>query len=225
MRSLELIEAHPVTIGLIVAALGLIFPAVRKQIAASWNYAVLLVRAPGVILQRMDARDAKDKGIDEWRTSVKAELEVIRHELEFNGGESTKDFLKRMEAHRRHDLWTKGAPVLETDEHGNVVLVSQAACRLFQVSSEGDLKRLNWLRYLDGEQVSEFITSFREMAAAGSGFNYRIQVYSEGREDRGEWEVRAVLIGPRGSHAVYSAQFYPMDAAAKEIAGRCQWAS
>lgn len=228
---LDTLNAHLGLIAGIIASLLVIVPAVREWLHTAIKGVVFIFRAPFIIrglveqvLKRADEADVWRRGVDRRFAGITESIGQIKHELSFNGSNSTKDFLKRMEEHRRHDLWTKGIPVLELDAVGNVTLVSQAACKLFGVSSEGDLKRLNWLRFLDGGEVGEFIEAFRAMAATGSGFNFRIGVVAEDGESRGEWDFRAVLIGPRDASAVYSALFLPADDQAKAFAGRHRWA-
>jgi PAS domain-containing protein len=228
---LDTLNTHLGLIAGIIGSLLVIVPAVREWLWRAVKGVIFLFRAPFIIqglverlVRRADEADQWRKGMDERFTGLTNAVGAIKHELSFNGSNSTKDFLKRMEEHRRHDLWTKGAPVLELDAAGNVTLVSQAACKLFGVSSESDLKRLNWLRFLDGGEVGEFIEAFRSMAATGSGFNFRIGVVAEDGESRGEWDFRAVLIGPRDASAVYSALFLPADDLAKSFAGRHRWA-
>ena len=228
---LDTLNDHLGIVAGIITSLLVIVPAVREWLWKAGKCVVFIFRAPFIIqglvqqvLRRADEADVWREKVNTSLKGLKESVAKVNSELSFNGSSSTKDFLKRMEEHRRHDLWTRGIPVLELDAAGNVTLVSQAACKLFGVSSEGDLKRLNWLRFLDGGEVGEFIKAFRDMAATGSGFNFRIGVLAEDGESRGEWDFRAVLIGPRDASAVYSALFLPADDQAKSFAGRHRWA-
>ncbi len=157
----------------------------------------------------------------------------VQHQVKTNNGSSLKDAVVRVETqlrnvvdsfsvleqYRQNAFWREPRPCLELDRNGQVILISEAACRLFAIVHPESALRQSWLQFLDGHHVEELKRSYRETAATGSLFRFVIRVYDENRNDRGEWELKATPIGPE----LYSGFFTPIDTVAKEIAGRNNW--
>ncbi len=169
-----------------------------------------------------------------WK--IAADLKVVKHQVLTNGGGSLKDAVlrveegqkmlaagqTRLESYRQHDFWRQPRPGLEMDDHGQVNLASEAACRLFRVSDPDELQKHSWLRFLDHHHVGTFMQTFRETAFSSSIFRFVIRIRDEKGEDRGEWEFKATPIDA-AEPKLYSGFFAPVDAAAKQIAGRANW--
>jgi PAS domain-containing protein len=160
-------------------------------------------------------------------------IQEIANQLKTNGGSSLKDAVNRIEAHlkvqavsvarlekhHQSNFWSQPRPSIELDEHGQVNLVSEAACRLFQVSSQDELTRHSWLQFLDSREVAEFRVAFQDTAGTESMFRYTISIHDQQGGNRGVWEFKAA---PLGAH-LYSGYFSPVDSVAREISGRNSW--
>lgn len=151
-------------------------------------------------------------------------LKNIEREVQYNGGGSMKDYQLRQESYRRHDFWTQARPAMELDGEGHVNLVSEAACRLFHVSTPEDLYRRSWLRFLDSGEVDEFLDTYKDTASNDSLFRWAIQVVNNEGVSQGKWEFRAGRIAPDvGGRKLYSGHWAPVDEEARVVADRSRW--
>jgi PAS domain-containing protein len=202
----------------IVGALGVLFatvPVLRR----------LVVRAAGIIKGYVTGPLVLQQ--------LFREVMAVKAEVMYNGGGSMKDIVaglrsaqQRQENYRRQDFWSQGRPALELDGDGHVNLSSEAMLRLFHVSSPEDLHRRSWLRFLDSEEVDEFLSAFISTARADSMFRFEIGIRGSQGEDRGRWVFRAVPIKPDiGGTKLYSGHWAPIDEQARQIAARNGWGS
>lgn len=208
----------------IVVSLGAIFavPPLRRLVLAAWG--AIKGYATGPLLLKEMVAEVR---------SIREDVSTVKREVQVNGGGSMKDSLARLELgqarsenFRQHDFWTQGRPAMELDGHGQVNLVSEAMVRLFHVSTPEDLYRRSWLRFLDGEDVTDFIESFVRTAKSDSRFRFAIRIRGNANEDRGEWEFRAQPIKPDiGGEKLYSGHWVPIDETAKAVADRNRWAN
>ena len=219
MKSLlDVLESHPVTIGLLVAALGLVVPVVRQAITRAFHAGVFLVRAPFII------RD-KVTGLEVLVTSMNARLGNVEHEMQDNDGGSIKDHTKRQESRHRADFWSRGRPAMELHLDGRVNLVSEALCRLVGVRDVEHLLARNWLRFVDSTHVERMQELIAELDAETTMFRFATELFDERRESVGIWEFNAHAVDPPvAGKRLISGHWSPVNEKAKEISARYNWA-
>lgn len=216
------IETHPVLISILIAAAPLLFPQVRALLMQGWKWLASFFPGNKLVLDEI-AKLAKS-------------VQEVKYQVQTNDGGSLKDSVlrtekklaqvignqTRFESYRQHDFWTRSRPGMEMDANGKVSLASEAACRLFRVSDPEELFSHSWLRFLDSHHVGTFMQTFRDTAASSSIFRFGIIIRAHDGESRGEWEFKATPIDHEEPKR-YSGFFAPVDAVAKEIAGRAGW--
>ena len=217
---IEYLESHPVTAGLLVSALSLIVPAVRRHVT---RFLKAWLVPPSRVLEEMKGQGER--------------LQNVEKQLLPNGGSSIADGIARLEAgqirlegHRRHEFIMQPKPVLELNSRGNALLVSAAFGRLVR-ADPGGLRGMSYLQYFDGDRVDDFRTAFHEVAdnempSDFGGFILRIYANNDRgpKEDRGMWEIRGVPIAARKlGDTLYSVTFHPADDVARAIADRNRW--
>lgn len=215
---LEFIESIPVTVGLVVLIVPLLFRVVRDGIRRSYRSFCHFFTIPESIRQ------------------VAMDVIAVKYQVQTNDGGSLKDSVVRienavkklslgqlrLESYRQHDFWRQPRPGLEMDEFGRVNLASEAACRLFRVSDPEQLLNHSWSRFLDGDHVHAFMQSFREIAESNSIFRFSIALRAEDGTPRGEWEFKANPIDS-ANPKLYSGFFSPVDDVAREVARKSHW--
>lgn len=210
MTFIKTLQEHLAVFAGISGSLTLLFPKVRKFLWAFGKALWFMAKAPFFISDQLE--------------HIGDRLKRIEEENEYNGGSRVKDMLSLLVNARRHDLRTAPRPILELDGNGLVTFANEAACRLFRVYNPDDLARRSWLRWLDSEEVGDFIQSFREAAGTSSLFRFSIRIVANGI-DRGLWEFRAFPIDSgKGTARVYSSEFVAKDETAKAITLRNGWA-
>lgn len=216
-------------VAVVPAAASFLLPPVRAFVRRCWDAFLFLFRGPGMIFRelqemnvKMDAVKMKADAVEVKQTATDLKVDAIKHQVEVNGGGSLKDSMLRLESYRRIDFWKMQRPALELNGQGHVLLASEAACRLFHVSDPKELYRISWKRFLDGNEVMEFMKSFRETAAEGSLFRFAIGITDSNGAPRGKWEFKARPVDITGA-GLYSGFFTAVDEVAKELAGRCGW--
>ena len=219
MKSLlDVLESHPVTIGLLVAALGLVVPVVRQAITRAFHAGVFLVRAPFIILEKVT-------GLEVLVTSMNARLGNVEHEMQDNDGGSIKDHTKRQESRHRADFWSRGRPAMELHLDGRVNLVSEALCRLVGVRDVEHLLARNWLRFVDSTHVERMQELIAELDAETTMFRFATELFDERRESVGIWEFNAHAVDPPvAGKRLISGHWSPVNEKAKEISARYNWA-
>ncbi len=219
MKSLlELIEAHPVTIGLIVAALGLVFPAVRSGGMRLIKACIFLVRAPFIILEKVIALEVL-VGLMNGR------MGMVEHELQDNDGGSIKDHTKRQESRHRADFWSRGRPAMEMHLDSRVNLVSEALCRLLGVRDTEQLYGRNWMRYIDSAHAEKMQELIAEMDRETNFFRFATEIFDDHRQSVGVWEFNAHTVDPPvAGKRLISGHWSPVNEKAREISARYNWA-
>lgn len=217
---LEILEAHPVTIGLLVAALGLVFPAVRSGGIRLVKACIFLVRAPFIILEEVT-------GLKVLVTAMNHRLGSVEHEMQDNNGGSIKDHTIRTENRHRADFWSKGRPAMEMHANNCAAdLVSEAMCRLVGVRDTEHLLGRNWLRFVDSGQVEKMQDKIQEMVDAETTFfRFAVELFDDRRDSVGFWEFNAHAVDPPvAGKRLITGHWSPVDARAKEICARFNWA-
>jgi hypothetical protein len=221
MKSLlDVLESHPVTIGLLVAALGLVVPVVRQAITRAFHAGVFLVRAPFIILEKVT-------GLEVLVTSMNARLGNVEHEMQDNDGGSIKDHTIRTENRHRADFWGRGRPAMELHANNCAVdLVSEAMCRLVGVRDTEHLLGRNWLRFVDSGQVEKMQDKIQEMAdTENTFFRFAGEIFDDHRDSVGVWEFNAHAVDPPvAGKRLISGHWSPVNEKAKEISARYNWA-
>lgn len=217
---IEYLESHAVTVGLLVSALSLIVPAVRRHVS---RFLKTWLVPPSKVLEEVRGQGAR--------------LQNVEKQLLPNGGSSIADGiaglkagLARLEGHRQHEFIMQPKPVLEINSRANALLVSAAFGRLVR-ADPGGLRGMSYLQYFDGARVEDFRQAFHEVAAneMPSDFGgFILQIYANrdhgAKECRGEWEIRAVPIAVRHpGDTMFSVTFHPADDIARGIADRNRW--
>lgn len=232
----QYIEAHPVLIGLLIAAAPFLVPAFRRLLGRGWKSLAGLFLGNSQVLAAVAALNDKIDAVDGKVQAVDGKVKSVQDQVQTNGGSSLKDSVLRtenalkqviaaqvrFENYRQDDFWTRNRPGLELDGSGLAILASEAACHLFKVSDPDELLNHSWLRFLDAHHVDTFTRSFRDTSATSSIFSFTIRIKDKDRNDRGEWEFKATPIDVERAKR-YSGFFSPVDAVAKEIAGRAGW--
>jgi PAS domain-containing protein len=150
-------------------------------------------------------------------------LSEIKKELTFNGGQSTKDYLARLESYRRHQFWLQPRPCFECDVHGRNTIVSEAYCLLVNASNEAALLGLNWRQFIYIEDEPTYYASFKTSSDSLSAFRGHIRLSDPDGEYRGQWEVRAVPLLPSSEKTSYVGYLRPLDDIAKALAVDSRW--
>lgn len=213
---LDFVEKHPASVGALIAVVPL-FPKGRRLISRAWGW----LRGEPSRKQLMDKLDA-----------VLGQLTNIEKQVNYNGGKSVKDMLFLLFRYREHDFWRIGIPAFEMDENGQMVLVSEAACKLFGVSSPDSLKRRSWLRFVShiGTEgngvVDDLLAAYADTVKFNSEFLIQFHITQHNGCSRGHWEMRGSPISHENASAkVYSCHLSPVDdvarAASKEVHHGC----
>ena len=200
-------------------ALAMVFRTTRRFVlgapAAIWKF----FRSPFIILEKVER-------IEDRQIEIASRLERVEKENQFNGGSSNKDMLTKQEAYRRHDFWTSGRPQMEMDGDAQVSLTSEALCRLFGVSTPDDVMRRSWLRFVDAAEVGDLLKVFKGAVETDSMFRYAANIYNSSGDCQGFWEIQAQQIMPSvHGKKLYYGTMAPLDAKAKEMAGRSKFTS
>lgn len=216
------IETHPVLISLFAGACPLLIPQVRRIFVRFWRW----LRGDHQKQAVIDKLDYVVQALD--RNGIR--LEGIEKEIKFNGGKSIKDMLFLLFRYREHDFWRIGIPAFELDGDAQMILVSEAACRLFGVSSQEELKRRSWLRFIghvgaDGTgSVDDFLSAYHNTVQFQSEFLISLRITTAAGKSCGEWELRGSPISQENATTkIYSCHLSPASDLARDAARVIQY--
>ena len=232
----------------IVSSLStLLIPCVRAWVTKVGKGVWMFFRSPFVIVEQNKLLAEKYEETARMVKSSATQLDAlssvvkdISYQVHTNDGGSVKDAVNRTEKsvkalteslseltvsnerlerwHQNH-FWSQPRPGLELDNLGCVNLVSEAACRLFQVADQNQLTKLSWLQFISSKSAHDFLRAFKDTAETDSMFRCIVVVKDQSGGDRGTWEFKATPIGQR----MYSGYFSPVDEPAVAIAARNSW--
>jgi len=226
MKLLELFKTHLDIVAGIIGSLLVIIPAVRQAVVRLFKACIFLVRAPFIILEKVEGLEKRGSEADIWRAAVDRKLEVIEHEVRDNDGGSIKDHTKRQEARHRADFWGKGRPAMELHLSGHLILVSEALCRLLSVRDPHQLLGGNWQRYVEAEHIEKMLDLITDIDPQTTLFRFQTRLDDDHRQPVGIWEFNGSVIDPPiAGKRLLSGHWSPVDAKAKEISARYNWAS
>lgn len=202
--SIEDIDHHVKLLGSIIAGLLLLIPRVRDLAAIPLRW----------IGRRMGA--GKLDEILEISKSNADKIALIESQMLFNGGNSLRDMLVVVVNRQQQQFWRSLRPSVEIDGDAMVTLVSESACQLFGVLDPQALRMRNWLRFVDGGRVDDFLHAYVETVSRGSSFSFEFELKRESGDPIGRWELRLNPVTlPGMSRQVYSGYFRPVDDRAK----------
>lgn len=191
---------HLAVIVTITGSLAVLIPRVRAAIGMVWAWIML--------------RAGFGK-LDEILKKVTA----IERELNFNGGNSIRDIVVMQHNRQKEQFWRSLRPSLEIDGDAMVNLVSESACHLFDLADPEELYRRNYLRFVDGGRVGDFLNAFKDTVASRSRFTFVMPLKCIRGNPLGMWEIRlSPLTQPGMSKVLYSGYFKPVCDKAKEVA-------
>lgn len=186
----------------ITGSIAILIPRGRACIATLWKWA----------LGRMGFGK-----LDE----ILKKVTTIERELNFNGGNSIRDIVVMQHNRQKEQFWRSLRPSLEIDGEAMVNLVSESACHLFDVVDPDELYKRNYLRFVDGGRVGDFLNAYKETIASRSRFTFTVPLKCIRGNPLGLWEIRLSPLTQAGmSRILYSGYFKPVCEKAKEVAAR-----
>lgn len=216
----DILEHVNITLAIFVALLG-IGGVFSKKIKAFAQRRIAERRS--FVLLPQTVREIKEEVVE-----MRKEQQVFSQELKVNGGGSIKDEVRLLAAEKKLELTAKHYPLFRCTMDNENVLVNRAYCLLVGASSERDLLKNGWVKYLANQELTaKFLENWESAKSTHSSFagTLEFRAFSEQGEiiPRGQWLVMIEPLGDYNDDFLFGGILIPQDELSNEIASVHNW--
>lgn len=163
--------------------------------------------------------------------AMSGEIDLVKREVQYNGGSSMKDMMVLVELSRHDDFRRQRIPAFECTRECRNVIVSDPFMDLVGAVQEEELEGLNWLGFVNLEDRELLLTSLMATVSQGGSFRGRSRWNHREGDDLGVWEMvahpvrrKAMPGDPRAATIIrYRGILQPVDPKARELSESFQW--